>query len=105
MGGDLMLCAARRMSKEEANGSGREAAERDSADHGREGRRLRAQELGLAATFGLACCAIELFQAGPRHDLARFGMERAAATPRQADLDDRGGPGQPEDGAGAAADL
>src|SRR5437764_14707174 len=39
------------------------------------------------ATFGLACCAIELFQAGgPRHDLARFGMERASATPRQADL-------------------
>ena len=39
------------------------------------------------ATFGLACCAIELFSAGgPRHDLARFGMERAAATPRQADL-------------------
>ena len=27
------------------------------------------------ATFGLACCAIELFHAGgPRHDLARFGM-------------------------------
>ncbi len=39
------------------------------------------------ATFGLACCAIELFEAGgPRHDLARFGMERASATPRQADL-------------------
>ena len=39
------------------------------------------------ATFGLACCAIELFHAGgPRHDLARFGMERASATPRQADL-------------------
>ena len=39
------------------------------------------------ATFGLACCAIELFQAGgPRHDLARFGMERASNTPRQADL-------------------
>jgi NADH-quinone oxidoreductase subunit B len=39
------------------------------------------------ATFGLACCAIELFAvAGPRHDLARFGMERASATPRQADL-------------------
>ena len=38
------------------------------------------------ATFGLACCAIELFQAGgPRHDLARFGMERASATPRQAE--------------------
>jgi NADH:ubiquinone oxidoreductase subunit B-like Fe-S oxidoreductase len=28
-----------------------------------------------------------LFQAsGPRHDLACFGMERASATPRQADL-------------------
>ena len=39
------------------------------------------------ATFGLACCAFELFSAGgPRHDLARFGMERASATPRQADL-------------------
>src|SRR5258708_23560341 len=39
------------------------------------------------ARFGLACCAIELFSAGgPRHDLARFGMERASATPRQADL-------------------
>src|SRR5262249_26612958 len=39
------------------------------------------------ATFGLACCAIELFPAGGRrHDLARFGMERASATPRQADL-------------------
>jgi NADH-quinone oxidoreductase subunit B len=37
------------------------------------------------ATFGLACCAFELFSAGgPRHDLARFGMERASATPRQA---------------------
>src|SRR5713226_9102624 len=39
------------------------------------------------ATFGLACCAIELMMTGgPRHDLARFGMERASATPRQADL-------------------
>jgi NADH-quinone oxidoreductase subunit B len=39
------------------------------------------------AFFGLACCAIELFQTGgPKHDLARFGMERAASTPRQADL-------------------
>src|SRR5260370_27106790 len=39
------------------------------------------------ATFGLACCAFELFSAGgPRHDLARFGMERASNTPRQADL-------------------
>ena len=39
------------------------------------------------ATFGLACCAMEMMAAGgPRHDLARFGMEKMAATPRQADL-------------------
>src|ERR1700750_503607 len=39
------------------------------------------------ATFGLACCAIELFQTGgAKHDRARFGMERAPNTPRQADL-------------------
>src|ERR1700720_1181495 len=39
------------------------------------------------ATFGLACCAIELFQTGsPKHDLARFGMEVFRASPRQADL-------------------
>jgi NADH-quinone oxidoreductase subunit B len=39
------------------------------------------------ATFGLACCAFEFMQSGsPRHDLARFGMEKTGATPRQADL-------------------
>jgi len=39
------------------------------------------------ATFGLACCAIELMATGgPRHDLARFGMEKLSNTPRQADL-------------------
>jgi len=39
------------------------------------------------ATFGLACCAIELMQTGgPRHDLARFGMEVFRPSPRQADL-------------------
>jgi NADH-quinone oxidoreductase subunit B len=39
------------------------------------------------ATFGLACCAMELMMTGgPKHDLARFGMERASNTPRQADL-------------------
>lgn len=39
------------------------------------------------ATFGLACCAIEMMSSGAgRYDLARFGMERFSATPRQADL-------------------
>ena len=39
------------------------------------------------ATFGLACCAIEMMSAGgPNHDLARFGMEVFRASPRQADL-------------------
>src|SRR3974390_161177 len=39
------------------------------------------------ATFGLACCAMELMAVGgPRHDMARFGMEKTGATPRQADL-------------------
>ena len=34
------------------------------------------------ATFGLACCAIEMMAtAGPRFDIARFGMERFSATP------------------------
>ena len=52
------------------------------------------QVVGLArkssmwpATFGLACCAIEMMAVGgPRHDISRFGMERFSATPRQADL-------------------
>ena len=39
------------------------------------------------AAFGLACCAMEFMSTGgPRHDMARFGMEKLAATPRQADL-------------------
>ena len=38
------------------------------------------------ATFGLACCAIEMMATGaPRYDLARFGMEVFRASPRQAD--------------------
>jgi NADH-quinone oxidoreductase subunit B len=39
------------------------------------------------ATFGLACCAIEMMATTmPRHDLARFGMERFSGSPRQSDL-------------------
>ncbi|MBX6724002.1 MAG: NADH-quinone oxidoreductase subunit NuoB, partial [Dactylosporangium sp.] len=39
------------------------------------------------ATFGLACCAIEMMAAGgPRFDLGRWGMEVFRASPRQADL-------------------
>ena len=39
------------------------------------------------ATFGLACCAIEMMGAGgPHYDLARYGMEVFRASPRQADL-------------------
>jgi NADH-quinone oxidoreductase subunit B len=38
-------------------------------------------------TFGTRCCAIEFMAAGAsRHDMARFGMEVARATPRQADM-------------------
>ena len=40
-----------------------------------------------AATFGLACCAIEMMGTGAAHyDLARFGMEVFRASPRQADI-------------------
>ncbi len=39
------------------------------------------------ATFGLACCALEMMATGAAHyDLARFGMEVFRASPRQADL-------------------
>ena len=52
------------------------------------------QVIGLArkssvwpATFGLACCAIEMMAAGsPHYDLGRWGMEVFRASPRQADL-------------------
>ena len=37
--------------------------------------------------FGTACCAIEFMAtAASKYDLARFGMERQAFSPRQADL-------------------
>ena len=39
------------------------------------------------ATFGLACCAIEMMATGAgRYDLSRWGMELFRASPRQADL-------------------
>jgi len=41
----------------------------------------------MPATFGLACCALEMMAAGgPHYDIARFGMETFRASPRQADL-------------------
>jgi NADH-quinone oxidoreductase subunit B len=41
----------------------------------------------MPATFGLACCAIEMMGAGgPHYDISRFGMETFRASPRQADL-------------------
>jgi NADH-quinone oxidoreductase subunit B len=39
------------------------------------------------ATFGLACCAIEMMSmVGSRADIARFGFEAFRASPRQADM-------------------
>ena len=40
------------------------------------------------ATFGLACCAIEMINtaASSRNDLARFGAETFRASPRQSDV-------------------
>ena len=39
------------------------------------------------ATFGLACCAIEMMTiVGARLDVARFGFEAFRASPRQADM-------------------
>ena len=46
------------------------------------------------ATFGLACCAIEMMATGAgQYDLSRWGMEVFRASPRQADLMIVSGPG------------
>ena len=58
------------------------------------------------ATFGLACCAIEMMAVGgPEYDIARFGMERLPRLAAAGRPDDRRRPRQPEDGAGGAPDL
>ena len=45
------------------------------------------QKSVLPATFGLACCAIEMMATGGAHyDMARYGLEVFRASPRQADL-------------------
>ena len=53
----------------------------------------RTSSTGLAsrsswpASFGLACCAIEMMATGGAHyDIARFGMEVFRGSPRQADI-------------------
>ena len=69
------------------HGSRREAPQRLPADHGREARQHRRKTSLWPATFGLACCAIEMMTVGGgRFDIARFGMELFRASPRQADL-------------------
>jgi NADH-quinone oxidoreductase subunit B len=41
----------------------------------------------MPATFGLACCALEMMSTSAAHyDIARFGAEAFRASPRQADL-------------------
>ena len=58
------------------------------------------------ATFGLACCAIEMMQStNAHHDMARFGSEVFRASPRQADVMIIAGRAVQEDGAGDARRL
>ena len=70
-----------------AHGYRGEAPGRRPADDGRGLAGYMRKASFWPATFGLACCAIEMMTSGgPRYDLARFGMEVFRASPRQADL-------------------
>ena len=58
------------------------------------------------ATFGLACCAIEMMNVtSSRNDLARFGAEVFRASPTTGGRDDRLRARFQKDGPGAAANL
>ena len=58
------------------------------------------------ATFGLACCAIEMMNTvSARNDLSRFGAETFRASPATGRRDDRLGPRFAKDGSGAASHL
>ncbi len=71
-------------------------SEADAEDEVRRGVLLTTVGRGVAwarknsmwpATFGLACCAIEMMATGAAdYDLSRWGMEIFRASPRQADL-------------------
>ena len=58
------------------------------------------------ATFGLACCAIEMMAVGTAdYDISRFGMEVFRAFTASSRSHDRRGPGVAEDGARAPSGL
>ena len=91
-----------------SHGYRREAAQRRPADHrSRSSSGWARKALALAGHLrpGLLRHRDDGQTGGPQHDLARFGMERSSGHAAAGRPDDRGRPGQPEDGPGAAADL